>query len=191
MENLPIFDQNHGLTSFGKCQYFDLINLLFLFFRKVFFLSRISWNTFFCHFFGWNKNTEILPIYDQTHCQYCQFLTKPIANLWPNPFKKILIFRLYYLVVFIVYEDVFSFWNMVKHIIPSFFWWNKKMEKLPIFDQTHKLTPLEKCQFFDLINLLFLLSRKVYSLPRISSKTFFSQFFGWNKNCQFLTKLMD
>ena len=36
-------------------------------------------------------------------------MTKPIANLWPNPFKKILIFRLYYLVVFIVYEDVFSF----------------------------------------------------------------------------------
>ena len=52
---------------------------------------------------------EILPMYDQTHCQYCQFLTKPIANLWPNPFKKILIFRLYYLDVFIVYEDVFSF----------------------------------------------------------------------------------
>ena len=28
----------------------------------------------------------------------------------------------------------------------------KDMEKWPIFEQNHGLTPLEKCQFFDLLN---------------------------------------
>ena len=64
--NCQFFYQTYGLTPFGKCQYFDLINFLFLLFLKVFSLSIISSNTFFCHFFGWHKNTEILPIYDQT-----------------------------------------------------------------------------------------------------------------------------
>ena len=32
----------------------------------------------------------------------------------------------------------------------------KKLEKWPIFDQNHGLTPLEKSQFFDCLNVLFL-----------------------------------
>ena len=32
----------------------------------------------------------------------------------------------------------------------------KKLEKWPFFDQNHGLTPLEKCQFFDFLNFLFL-----------------------------------
>ena len=67
MEKLAIFDQTHGLARFWKYQYFDLIKLLFLVSRKVFFLSITSSNTFFCHFLGLNKNMEILPIFDQTH----------------------------------------------------------------------------------------------------------------------------
>ena len=31
---------------------------------------------------------------------------------------------------------------------------NKKMEKWPILDQNHRLTPLEKSQFFDFLNFL-------------------------------------
>ena len=31
----------------------------------------------------------------------------------------------------------------------------KKMGKLPIFDQNHGLTPFEKSQFFDSLNLSF------------------------------------
>ena len=32
----------------------------------------------------------------------------------------------------------------------------KKVEKWPIFDQNHGLTPLEKSQFFDCLNVSFL-----------------------------------
>ena len=32
----------------------------------------------------------------------------------------------------------------------------KKLEKWPFLDQNHGLTPLEKCQFFDFFNILFL-----------------------------------
>ena len=31
-----------------------------------------------------------------------------------------------------------------------------KLEKWPFLDQNHGLTPLEKCQFFDFLNFLFL-----------------------------------
>ena len=81
----PIFDQNHGLTPLEKCQFFDLLNFLFLLSRQAFFRSRISLKTFY----------------------------------WP--------------------------------ILPK-----KKLEKWPVSNLNHGLTILEKCQFFDLLNFLFL-----------------------------------
>ena len=50
-----------------------------------------------------------------------------------------------------------------------------------IFAQTHGLTPLEKCQFFDFHNLLFLLSTKEFFLSRISSNTFSRYFLAGKK----------
>ena len=38
---------------------------------------------------------------------------------------------------------------------PSLYWVKKKVEKWPFLDQNHGLTFLEKCQFFDFLNLLF------------------------------------
>ena len=53
------------------------------------------------------------------------------------------------------------------------------METLPIFNQTHELTPLKKYQFFfDFIKLFFLLSTKVFSVSRILSNKVFSYFFA-------------
>ena len=46
------------------------------------------------------------------------------------------------------------------------------MEKWPIFEQNHGLTPLEKCQFFDFLNFLFLLPRNAFFNSRISWNTF-------------------
>ena len=49
---------------------------------------------------------------------------------------------------------------------------NKKkvqnVEKWPFLDQNHGLTPLEKCQFFDFLNFLFLQPRKKFFRSRIS-----------------------
>ena len=44
----------------------------------------------------------------------------------------------------------------------------KKMEKWPILDQNHWLTPLEKSQFSDFLNFSFFLSRKAFFRSRIS-----------------------
>ena len=46
------------------------------------------------------------------------------------------------------------------------------MEKRPLLDQNHGLTPLEKCQFFDFLNLMFLEPKKPFFRSRISQKTF-------------------
>ena len=41
------------------------------------------------------------------------------------------------------------------------------MEKWPIFEENHGLTPLEKSQFFDFLNLLFLYPREAYFSSKI------------------------
>ena len=46
------------------------------------------------------------------------------------------------------------------------------MEKWPIFEQNHRLTPLEKCQFFVFFNFLFLMPRNAFFRLRISWNTF-------------------
>ena len=43
----------------------------------------------------------------------------------------------------------------------------KSMGKWPIFEENHGLTPLEKSQFFDFLNLLFLYPREAYFYSKI------------------------
>ena len=67
------------------------------------------------------------------------------------------------------------------------------MEKWPFFDQNDGLTPLEKSQFFDFLNFLFLQARKAFFRSRISQNTFswliLPKEKRW-KNGHFLTKTM-
>ena len=91
---------------------------------------------------------------------------------WVNPFGKILIFRRFQLFVFIAQKGVFSFQNIIKDIFLAYIGQKKKLEKWPFLHQNHGLTPLEKCQFFDFLNFLFLQPRKQFFCSRISSKTF-------------------
>ena len=67
------------------------------------------------------------------------------------------------------------------------------MEKLQILDQNDGLTPLQKCQFFDFLNFLFLLPRKAFLRSRIE-KTHFCGLYclkkSW-KNGHFLTKTIS
>ena len=98
MEKWPIFEQNHGLTPLEKCQFFDLLNFLFLLPTNAVLRSRISYKTFF----------------------------------WP--------------------------------ILPK----KNKLEKWPILEQNHGLTPLKNVYFLDFYNFLFLLPRKALFRSRIS-----------------------
>ena len=62
--------------------------------------------------------------------------------------------------------------NIVKHIFLAYFSKKKQNGKSQTFDENHGLTPLEKCNFFESLKLIFLYSRKAFFLLRISSNTF-------------------
>ena len=66
MEKRLFLEQNHLLTFLEKFQFFDFLNLLFLYPRKVFFRSRISEDIF-----SWpilpKKKMEKWPFLDQNH----------------------------------------------------------------------------------------------------------------------------
>ena len=87
---------------------------------------------------------------------------------WVNPFGKLSIFGLFELLVFIPQKGIFSFQDTVKHIFLAYIALKKKLEKWPFLDQNHGLTPLEKCQFLDFLNFLFLYPRQAFFPPRIS-----------------------
>ena len=53
-------------------------------------------------------------------------------------------------------ESNFCFENIVKHIFLAYFAKNENRAKFHISNQNHGLTPLEKSQFFDFFNFLFL-----------------------------------
>ena len=81
---------------------------------------------------------------------------------WVNPFGKMSIFRLFEVLVFIAQKGVFSFQNIVKDIFLAYFNKKKKLQQRPLLSKNNRLTPLEKHQFFDFLNFLFLLPRKPF-----------------------------
>ena len=79
---------------------------------------------------------------------------------WTIPFSNISIFRLFELLVFIALKGGFSFYNIRKYTFPNCFaqtnkdgkmanFWTKTMDYPP-------LSPLDKAQFFDSLNVLVL-----------------------------------
>ena len=102
---------------------------------------------------------------------------------WVNPFEKMSIFRLFQLFVFIGQKGVFSCKNIVKKYFPGLYCLKKKkLKKWPFLDQNHGLTPLEKCQFFDFLNFLFLQPRKAFFLCQNIVKDIFLSFIALKKN---------
>ena len=86
---------------------------------------------------------------------------------WVNPLGKMSILRLFGLLVFIAQKGVCSFQNIIKDIFLAYIALKKKLEKWPFLGQNHGLTPQEKCQFFDFLDL-FLQPRKAFFRSRIS-----------------------
>ena len=75
---------------------------------------------------------------------------------WVNPFGKMSIFRLFELLCFYSLEMRFFVREYRKRLFPVLYCQKNKLEKWPFLDQNHGLTALEKCQFFDFLNFLFL-----------------------------------
>ena len=81
---------------------------------------------------------------------------------WVNPFGKMSIFRLFEVLVFIAQKGVFSFQNIIKNIFLGYITLEKKVGKMAIFGAKPWVNPLERCQFFDFLNFLFLQPRKAF-----------------------------
>ena len=138
LEKWPFLDQKHGLTPLEKCQFFDFLNFLFLQPRMSFFRSRILWKTFSWPVFPKKKVGE-MAIFAQNH-----------------GFEKMSIFLTFWTSSFYSLERYFFALQYRKRHFPPVYWTQKNLEKWPFFDQNHGLTLLEKCQFFDFFNFLFL-----------------------------------
>ena len=91
---------------------------------------------------------------------------------WVNFFEKMSIFRFFKLFGFIAQNYVFSFQNIKKDILLAYIAYKKMLEKWPFLDQNHGLTPLDKCEFFDFLDFLFLQPREAFFRSRISKRTF-------------------
>ena len=82
---------------------------------------------------------------------------------WINPFGKMSIFRVFELSCFHSVEKRFLALEYRKRYFPGLYCKKiKKLKKWPFFDQNHGLTPLQKCQFFDVLNFLFLYTRRAF-----------------------------
>ena len=153
MQKWPIFEKNHGLTPLEKCQFFDFLLFLFLVPRNAFFRSRIWWNTFSWPILSTKNKLEKWPIFEQNHGL--------------TPLKKCQFFDFFNFLFLLPRNGFFRSripWNTFYLPLLS----KKNLEKWPIFGQNRWLTPLEKCQFFDFFNLLFLLPRNAFFRCRMS-----------------------
>ena len=83
-----------------------------------------------------------------------------IPKSWVKPFGKMSIFDFLNFIFFIAQKGVLSLLNMIKDIFLAYIAQKKELVKWPYLDQNHGLTPLEKCQFLDFLNFMFLQPRK-------------------------------
>ena len=145
------------LDYLEKCQFFYFLNFMFLQPRKTFFRSRISLNTFFWPILP-KKKVRKRPFLDQ--------------NDELTPLEKIQFFDFLNFLFLLLRKEFFrsriSLKTISRHILSK----KRQLETWPFLDQNHGSTPLEKCKFFDFLNVLFLQLRKACFGSRISLKTF-------------------
>ena len=102
-------------------------------------------------------------------------------------------FSTFWISCFYGLERRFFILDYQKKDFPGLSYLKKKLEKWPFLDENHRLTPFEKCQFFDFLKFLFLYSRKAFIRSRIFLKTFSYTVLPKNKglkNGHFYTKKM-
>ena len=91
---------------------------------------------------------------------------------WVNPFGKMSIFLTFITFCFSTLEIRFLLLEYHKTHFPGIYCLKKRLEKWPFLDQKRGITPLEKCQFFDFLNFLFLWPKKAFSVPEYHKRNF-------------------
>ena len=134
-------DQYHGLTSLEKCNF------------------STCWTSCF-----YSLERRFLALeYRKRHFPGLYCLKKKVGKMaifgpkpWVNPLGKMSIFSFFWTSCFYRVERRFFVLEYHKRHFLGLYWIKKKLEKWPFLDQNHGLTPLEKCQFFDLLYFFFL-----------------------------------
>ena len=159
LEKQQFLDQNGGLTPLEKCQFFDFVNFLFLQPKKAFFLvieyRKRHFNGLYC------LKEKVLKM--------AIFGPKP----WVNPLRKMSIFRLFELLVFIAQKGSFSFQNIVKDIFLVYIDCKKKVAKMAIFGPKPTVNPIRKMSIFRFFELLLFIAQKgIFSFYNIVKDIF-------------------
>ena len=141
LKKWPFLDQNHGLTPLGKCQFFDFWTSCFYRLEKRFFVLKYH-KRHFPGLYFLKKKSEKIAI----------FGAKPRVN----PFGKMSIFFYFLNFFFSSFRKAFFVLEYHKRHFSGLYCLQKKLKKWPFLDQSHGLTPFNKCQLFEFLNFLFL-----------------------------------
>ena len=104
-EKWPFLNQNHGLILWEKMSIFRLFELFFYSLEKRFFVLKYR-KRHFPGVFCLERKVGKMAIFGPKRCV--------------NPFRRLSIFRLFELFVFIAWKGVFSFQNILKDIFLAF-----------------------------------------------------------------------
>ena len=152
---MAIFGPKPWVNPFRKMSIFRLFELLVFIAQKgIFFLFQNIVKHIFVAYIALKKKLENGLFLDQ--------------NYGLTPLETCKFFRIFELLVFIAQKGVFFVLEYCKRLFPGLYCLKVKLGKMGILDQNHGLTPLEKCQFFDFLNFLFLQLRKAFFRSRIS-----------------------
>ena len=151
---MAIFRENPWVNPFGKMSILRLFELVVFIAQKYVFSFQNITEDIFLAYIPLKKEVGKMAIFGE----------KP----WVKPFGKMSLFRFFDLLVFIAQKGVLSFQNIIKDIFFAYICKKKNVGKWPFLEKNHLLSPLEKCHFFDFLNLLFSQPKRAFCRSRIS-----------------------
>ena len=151
---MAIFGPKRWVNPFGKMSIFELFKLVVFIPQKGVFSSQNVIKDIFLAYIVQKEKVGKMAIFG--------------PKAWVNPFGKGYIFLHFSNFLFLQPRKAFFILEYRKIHFPSLYCPKKKLDKWPFLDQNHGLTRLEKCQFLDFLNLLFLQPRKAFFRSRIS-----------------------
>ena len=90
------------------------------------------------------------------------------GHFWTKTLSKSVNFQTFGTFCFQSLERRFLVLEYHKRHFPGIYHLKKNLEKMPFLDQNHGFTPQQKCQFLDILDLLFLQPKKAFFRSRIS-----------------------
>ena len=138
MQKCPFLDQNHGLTTLKKCQFFDFLHPFFYSLERCFFVLEYR-KRHFTALYCLKKRFQKCPILDQKHglppLEKCQF----------SDFLNLFFYSLKWCFFVLEYR---------KRFFPGLYCLKKKVWKMVIFGPKSLVNPFGKMSIFRLFELL-------------------------------------